>query len=239
MSGPTRPACVTDLVLDDNNLVGTLPARARRPHAVGKARPERKPRSPGEFPPELGNLSNLTILTLRGNRHGGTDPLGTRCTHQTGHPGPLLDTGVSGAIPPSLGNLSSLQRFTVGWNQLSGPIPPELGRLDNATIHELQPQPTLGNDPPGAGRSGFDRVAVGLAKRPDRDHSGSNLGDLATLEQPLPLRQPADRPDPPSQWDSCRISMCSGFIRTTSRVRYRTSSPTLRRWRSCAHTRTA
>ena len=56
---------------------------------------------PGEIPPELGNLTNLQVLVLRGNR-------------------------LSGQIPPELGNLTSLRVLDLAYNLLSGQIPPEL-----------------------------------------------------------------------------------------------------------------
>ena len=56
----------------------------------------------GVIPPELGNLTNLTVLHLRG--------------HQ-----------LAGAIPPELGNLANLEELHLYQNQLTGAIPPECG----------------------------------------------------------------------------------------------------------------
>ena len=66
----------------------------------------------GEIPPELGNLSSLTRLTLHSNSLGGE-------------------------IPPELGNLSSLTSLSLGYNSLTGEIPPELGNLSNLTYLSL------------------------------------------------------------------------------------------------------
>ena len=60
----------------------------------------------GEIPPELGNLSNLEVLSLWTNR-------------------------LSGEIPPELGNLSRLETLYLWDNRLGGDIPPELGNLAN------------------------------------------------------------------------------------------------------------
>ena len=58
----------------------------------------------GILPPELGNLTGLTQLTL-------------------------LDNKLTGPIPSELANLSQLTHIFLGDNQLSGPIPSELGRM--------------------------------------------------------------------------------------------------------------
>ena len=62
----------------------------------------------GPIPPELGNLANLTGLSL-------------------------YSTSLSGPIPPELGNLANLTGLSLGSNSLSGPIPPELGNLSGLT----------------------------------------------------------------------------------------------------------
>ena len=58
----------------------------------------------GEIPTELGNLTNLTRLSLSENQ-------------------------LTGEIPRELGNLSSLTGLYLHENQLTGPIPPELSEL--------------------------------------------------------------------------------------------------------------
>ena len=60
----------------------------------------------GQIPPELGGLSELTLLFLYNN-------------------------DLTGRIPPELGSLSNLTRLSLGGNELSGQIPPELGSLFN------------------------------------------------------------------------------------------------------------
>jgi len=66
----------------------------------------------GSIPSELGNLSNLEILSLWGN-------------------------GLSGSIPTELGNLSNLSQLYLSNNQLSGSIPAELGNLSNLSSLRL------------------------------------------------------------------------------------------------------
>ena len=65
-------------------------------------------RLPGTIPEELGDLSGLEWLHLRGNE-------------------------LSGPVPSELGSLSSLTSLQLDWNRLSGPIPAELGDLSNLT----------------------------------------------------------------------------------------------------------
>ena len=64
----------------------------------------------GEIPVELGNLTNLLLLSLWGNE-------------------------LSGEIPAELGNLTSLRELFLGLNELSGEIPAELGDL--TSLHYL------------------------------------------------------------------------------------------------------
>ena len=82
----------------------------------------------GEIPPELGNLSNLTNLSIEGNGFTGEIP------PELGNLSNLRDlsiegNGLTGEIPPELGNLASLQHLRLRGEGLSGGIPPELGNL--------------------------------------------------------------------------------------------------------------
>jgi Leucine-rich repeat (LRR) protein len=55
----------------------------------------------GVIPPEIGNLSNLTVLSTRNNE-------------------------LTGEIPPEIGNLTNLSYLYLNNNQLSGIIPDEI-----------------------------------------------------------------------------------------------------------------
>ena len=65
-----------------------------------------KPAGGGQLSPELGKLTQLTVLSLFGN-------------------------SLNGEIPPEIGNLKNLQQLSLYENALSGEIPPELGQLTN------------------------------------------------------------------------------------------------------------
>ena len=81
----------------------------------------------GILPPELGDLTGLTQLTL-------------------------LDNKLTGPIPSELANLSQLTDIFLGDNQLSGPIPSELGRMTKLQGLELYGNRLTGTIPTELGR---------------------------------------------------------------------------------------
>ena len=65
----------------------------------------------GPIPPEIGLLTNLTVLNI-------------------------LLNNISGPIPSEIGDLTNLITLNLGYNNLSGPIPSEIGNLTNLnTLH--------------------------------------------------------------------------------------------------------
>ncbi len=170
---------VVELVLDDNNLTGTLPAglgslaELRRLVLDGNS-------LTGRIPPDLGNLGRLTILNLRGNSLAGSIPaqLGALASLDTLD---LFGNDLSGPIPPSLGDLGSLIRLTLGWNELTGTLPAELGRLDNAIYMNFSLNQLTGTIPPELG----DLESIQLLSVSRNNLTGTipaELGDLATLD---------------------------------------------------------
>ncbi len=173
---------VTELVVEGNNLNGSLP-------------------------PELGNLSRLTILRLAVNNLTGSIPgsfgnldslvelwLGKNALNQqiplelTTLPAlenlVLWHNAFSGPIPPELGTLSTLRMLGLSFNSFSGQIPPELANLDNLWYLDLWDNDLEGPIPPELG----SMLSLSYLYLADNNLSGpipAELGNLTTLEQLL------------------------------------------------------
>ena len=170
---------VTELVLDDNNLSGTLPpelgdlTHLRRLVLDGNE-------LTGPIPPELGKLSRLTMLNLNRNKLTGPIPPEFAAL-------PLLDSlrlwdnELSGPIPVELGSMRSLRRLSLAWNQLSGPVPPELGRLTNLTDMTLSRNELTGTIPPELADLPVIR-SLSVSRNNLTGTIPPELGELATLE---------------------------------------------------------
>ena len=99
----------------------------------------------GEIPPELGNLSALTVLRIRNVSLRGEIPeqLGNLSELTTldlsNHRNDLLafGGGFEGSIPASLGNLQRLEVLRLRHNKLSGEIPLSLRRLSSLRVLDL------------------------------------------------------------------------------------------------------
>lgn len=155
---------VSQLVLDQNNLQGSIPSEIGLLNELNKLS-LRDNRVSGTLPVELGQLkaldrldlatnrmtgtisadvvgelTNLTSLDLQSNQFTGSIPtkLGSRMSYLA-----LGDNDLSGSIPPELGRLSVLRLLNLQRNNLSGPIPPELGRLTSLTTLFLSNNPSL------------------------------------------------------------------------------------------------
>ncbi|SVD61753.1 uncharacterized protein METZ01_LOCUS414607, partial [marine metagenome] len=76
----------------------------------------------GEIPSEIGNLTNLTYLSLGINQ-------------------------LTGEIPSEIGNLTNLTSLSLSSNQLTGAIPPEIGNLTNLIVLGLQDNQLTGSIP--------------------------------------------------------------------------------------------
>ena len=86
----------------------------------------------GPIPPELGNLTKLTSLSLRFNNL--TSAIPSELGNLTSLEDLFLDyNDLTGAIPPELGNLTRLFSLYLAANELSGPIPVEFVRLQRLT----------------------------------------------------------------------------------------------------------
>ena len=104
----------------------------------------------GEIPPEIGNLANLTELSLRWNQLTGSIP------QEIGNLTNLIDLYLSnneltGSIPPEVGNLINLTELHIYDNQLTGEIPSEIWNLTNLTYLDLNSNQLTGSIPPEIG----------------------------------------------------------------------------------------
>ena len=131
--GADGEGSVRTLRIEENNLQGPIPAELGNLANLTSLSLGGNELS-GPIPPELGNLSSLTLLALWGNELGGPIPpeLGNLSSVEDLF---LSSNALSGSIPPELGNLPSVVQLSLGQNDLSGPIPSELGGL--ATLERL------------------------------------------------------------------------------------------------------
>ena len=100
--------CVTHINLNQNNLVGTIPA-------------------------EIGNLSALIRLNIYSNKLSGSIPVEIGNLSEL-HQIWLFSNQLSGELPSEIGNLSNLTHLGIGGNQLTGTIPSSYGNLSNLSF---------------------------------------------------------------------------------------------------------
>ncbi|MCY4000468.1 MAG: hypothetical protein OXF84_06635 [Bacteroidetes bacterium] len=103
----------------------------------------------GDFtgiPAEIGNLTNLEDLSLSSNQLTGPIPseIGnlTNLTHLR-----LFGNELTGTIPAEIGNLTNLEWLNLGGNELTGTIPAEIGNLTNLTAVGLHKNQLTGKLP--------------------------------------------------------------------------------------------
>jgi len=140
---------VTQIRLDLNNLVGTIPPSFDNLTALTYLNFERNEIS-GPFPQELLSLTNLTDLSIRNNQFTGAIPayIDTLLNLTRLH---LYNNPLTGHLPSELGNLLNLTNMRISGTQIDGPIPPELGNLINLTNLGLRQNQLSGEIPPELG----------------------------------------------------------------------------------------
>ena len=104
----------------------------------------------GPIPSELGSLTGLTSLNLRGNAL--TGPIPPELGNLAGLEELWLDgNAIEGAIPAELGALAGLEELWLNDNQLDGPIPAELESLARLKSLSLSGNALEGPVPPELG----------------------------------------------------------------------------------------
>lgn len=169
---------VVGISLENNNLVGTLPAEIGDLSNLDALSLQSNQLS-GLIPSELSNLSNLQNLILYDNQLSGNIP------STLGSINSLLflelsSNSLNGSIPPELGNLSNLSFLNLNSNQLSGSIPSELGNLSNLTILAIQDNQLTGSIPPELGNL-TNITGIGFKGNQLTGNIPPELGNLSAL----------------------------------------------------------
>ena len=143
---------VTDVVLYDNRLTGTIPPELGNLSGLASLDLSNNQLT-GPIPPELGKLSDLTVLYLFSNQL-------TAIPSELGNLASLTWLDLSnnqptGPIPSELGSLPILGSLALGRNRLTGPIPPILGNLSNLSNLALDDNRLTGAIPPELGNLSY------------------------------------------------------------------------------------
>ncbi|XP_031103868.1 probable LRR receptor-like serine/threonine-protein kinase At3g47570 [Ipomoea triloba] len=149
----------------------------------------------GDFPPHIGNISNLTVFSIGNNLITGKIPIEIGQLVNLRELW-LMGNHLSGIIPNTIGNIPRLYNLGLGWNQLSGEIPTSLQNLTMLSSLSLASNNLQGFIPSGLANCKFlltvDLYANNLSGYIPKEifHVGSELVhvDIShnTLTGPLP-----------------------------------------------------
>ncbi|XP_047327791.1 probable LRR receptor-like serine/threonine-protein kinase At3g47570 [Impatiens glandulifera] len=100
----------------------------------------------GEIPPWIGDLTGLTLLSLRNNELTGSIPLNIGNLYKVQRL-TLSSNQLTGSIPPSIGNLTLLNDLYLHENRFEGTIPSSLGNCQQLTWLYIQDNNLSGTIP--------------------------------------------------------------------------------------------
>jgi len=130
---------VTNIDLEENNLVGTIPSELGCISDLLDLRLHRNGLT-GSIQAVIENLTNLEYLNLANNQFEGSIPEEIGSLDNLRHLY-LYQNGFTGSIPAALGDLTELRDLLLGANDLDGSIPVQLGNLSNLetlNLHDNQ-----------------------------------------------------------------------------------------------------
>ncbi|WP_281309719.1 leucine-rich repeat domain-containing protein [Flavobacterium flavigenum] len=136
---------VTAIILNNNNLVGTIPAAIGQLTEIQWLHLNANKLS-GTIPVEIGQLTKLQELQLYTNLLSGTIPASIGQLTQLTTLG-LFSNQLTGSIPATIGQLTKLLNLYLFNNQLSGTIPAEIGQLTQLQSLQLHTNQLTGTIP--------------------------------------------------------------------------------------------
>jgi hypothetical protein len=130
---------VTEIILDSNNLHGSIPESIGKLERLQYLRMSRNNLT-GTIPSAIGQLKALRLVDLSENPHlSGTIPdMPTSLREFT-----ASQCNLSGAIPPSIINMTELDSLRLNCNQLTGTIPPFPSKLRVIILNNNRLEGTL------------------------------------------------------------------------------------------------
>jgi hypothetical protein len=134
----------------------------------------------GSIPSSIGNLINLSFLSLTNNQLSGSIPLSVGKLVNLGGM-ELSSNKLSGSIPASIGNLSNLYELLLSNNQLSGSIPSSIGNPVNLVFLYLNNNQLSGTIPSELG----NLINLSFLNLSHNKLSGKIPAGLANLPQSL------------------------------------------------------
>ena len=197
---------VSRLEMIENNLKGTIPAELGELSGLVYLTLRGNSELTGSIPPQLGDLSNLEYLDLFLNTLTGTIPpaLGDLADLEALW---LGNNALTGPIPAELGNLAHLNDLVLQNNSLTGAIPAELGNLSNLTqLWAYDAGDLSGGIPPEIGALG----SLWLLSLGGNNLDGPippALGELANLQRLFLGENNLDGPIPPALGELAKIEM--------------------------------